>query len=65
MPKTTKTFDKSAYDKKYHQEKYKQLTTVFTKAEAEEVEQAAKAAGMTKSAYMKRAILDMVERDGF
>ena len=41
MPKTTKTFDKSAYDKKYHQEKYKQLTTVFTKAEAEEVEQAA------------------------
>lgn len=63
MPKTTKTFDKSAYDKKYHQEKYKQLTTVFTKAEAEEVEQAAKAAGMTKSAYMKEAIFDRINKE--
>ena len=38
MPKTTKSFDKAAYDKNYHKTNYKQLAVVFTKAEAAEVE---------------------------
>ena len=61
MPRVTKTFDKPAYDKEYHREKYKQLAVVLTKAEAAEVEQAAQRAGMTKSAYMKKAIFEKIE----
>ena len=58
-----RSFDKAAYDKNYHKTNYKQLAVVFTKAEAAEVEQAAQRAGISKSAYMKAAILEKIERE--
>ena len=63
MPKIEKTFDKTAYDKKYHKEKYKQLAAVFTKEEAARVERAAASAGVSKSQYIKTATLEKVERE--
>ena len=57
MPKVTKDFDQAAYTKAYHKEHYKKLTAAFTKEEAERVEAAAAAAGMTKSAFIKRAVM--------
>ena len=64
MPKVTKDFDKAAYDKAYHKKHYKQSTVVFTIDEANRVETAAKSAGMTKSAFIKSAVLEKLERDG-
>ena len=65
MPKLTKEFDQTEYIKQYQREHYKKMAVICAIEEGKRIEQAAKAAGMTKSAYMKRAILDMVERDGF
>ena len=63
MPKLTKEFDKVAYDKAFHKENYKQLAGVFTKAEAAEVEAAAKAAGLTNSMFIKQAVFEKIERE--
>lgn len=65
MPKLTKEFDQAEYIKQYQRDHYKKMAVVCTVEEGTRIEQAARTAGMTKSAYMKRAILDMVERDGF
>lgn len=63
MPKLIKEFDKLAYDKRYRREKYKQITVVFTKEEAEKVERAAGTSGMSRSAFIKNSVLrDVVER---
>lgn len=62
MPKLKKEFNKAAYDAAYHKENYKQLAAVFTKNEAAEVEAAAKAAGLTKSAFIKQAVFEKMER---
>lgn len=61
MPKVSK-FNKSEYDQAYHKAKYKNLAAAFTKEEAERVEAAAAAAGMTKSAFIKRAVMQEVEK---
>lgn len=63
MPKLTKEFDQVKYTREYHKTHYKQLAVVFTKAEAAEVEQAAQRAGMSKSAYMKKAIFEKIEQE--
>lgn len=62
MPKLTKEFDKLAYDRQYRKEKYKQITVVFTKEEAEKVERAAGMCGMSKSAFIKNAVLQDIAR---
>lgn len=64
MPKVTKEFNKAEYDKQFQREHYKKLTGTFTKAEAAEVEAAAKSAGMTRSAYIKAAVFEKIEREG-
>lgn len=56
MPKTTKTFDKQAYDREFQREHYKKLTGTFTKEEAEQVQAAAAAEGLTVSKYIKVAV---------
>lgn len=63
MPKVTKEFDKAAYDKAFQRKHYKKLTAAFTKEEAEQVESAAGRAGLTKSAYIKTAVFEKIERE--
>ena len=63
MPKTTKTFDKAAYDLEYQRKHYKKLTGAFTKEEAARVETAARKAELTVSKYIKQAVLKQVEQD--
>lgn len=63
MPKVIKEFDKSEYDKAFQREHYKKLTAAFTKEEAAKVEAAADRAGVTKSAYIKKAVFEKIERE--
>lgn len=63
MPKVNTKFNQAEYVQNYHREHYKKITAAFTKAEAEEVEAAAKRAGLTKSAYIKTAVFEKIERD--
>lgn len=65
MPKTEKTFNKPEYDAQYQKEHYYRVSATLAKADRARIEAAAEKAGITKAAYIKRAILDMVERDGF
>lgn len=53
MPKLTKEFDQTKYIKQYQRDHYKKMAVVCTIEEGARIEQAARAAGMTKSAYMK------------
>lgn len=62
MPKLTKEFDKAAYDKAFQNEHYKKITAAFTKEEAQEVEAAAARAGLTRSAFIKLAVREKMER---
>lgn len=64
MPKVNHGFNKYEYDQAYTREHYKKLTAAFTKAEAERVEAAADKAGLTKSAYIKNAVFEKMEREG-
>ena len=63
MPKVNNNFNKAEYDQQYIKTHYKKFTSVFTIEEADQVEAAAKAAGMTKSAFIKSAVLEKLERD--
>lgn len=63
MPKLTKEFDQTKYIKQYQREHYKKMAVVCTIEEGTRIEQAAKAAGMTKSAYMKEAIFDRINKE--
>lgn len=62
MPKVNNNFNKAEYDQNYVKTHYKKFTSVFTIEEADHVEAAAKAAGMTKSAFIKNAVLEKLER---
>lgn len=64
MPKVEKTFNKLEYDKKYRHEKYKSASVTLTKEEAAQVEAAAKAAGLSKSSYIKKAVFEKMQREG-
>ena len=63
MPKVNHGFNKSEYDQAYIREHYKKITSVFTKEEAAKVETAAAAAGISKSQYIKQAVLEKIERE--
>lgn len=63
MPKINTGFNKAEYDQAYHKMKYKNLAAAFTKEEAQEVEEAATAAGVSKSQYIKQAVFEKMERD--
>jgi hypothetical protein len=63
MPRITGEFNQAEYNKQYHKEHYKKLTAAFTKEEAEQVEAAAENAGLTKSAYIKAAVFEKIERE--
>ena len=59
----TREFDKKKYDRQYQREHYKKMAVVCTIEEGERIEQAAQRAGISKSAYMKAAILEKMERE--
>ncbi len=61
MPKVNHDFNQAEYTKQYHKEHYKKLTAAFTKEEAQAVEEAANAAGMTKSQFIKTAVFEKIE----
>lgn len=63
MPKVKKDFDKAAYDAAYHKANYKNVSVVFKLDEGEALEAAAAAAGVTKSAYIKQAVFEKIERE--
>lgn len=63
MPKVNNGFNQAEYVQNYHREHYKKLTAAFTKEEAEQVESAADRAGLTKSAYIKMAVFEKIERE--
>lgn len=60
MPKVNHDFNQAEYVKNYHREHYKQITTVFAIEEAERVAAAAAAAGMTKSSFIKAAVMEKI-----
>lgn len=64
MPKVNTGFNKSEYDQAYHKAKYKNLAAAFTKEEAQAVEDAAAATGMSKSQFIKTAVFEKIEREG-
>lgn len=64
MPKVNHKFNKYEYDQAYTREHYKKITSVFTKTEAENVEAAAAAAGISKSQYIKTAVFEKMEGEG-
>lgn len=63
MPKLSKEFDQAAYIKEYQRTHYKKMAVVCTIEEGNKIEKAAKAAGMSKSVYMKTAIFEKIERE--
>lgn len=63
MPKLSKEFDQAAYTREYQRRHYKKMAVVCTIEEGEKIRQAAKAAGLSNSIYMKRAILEKIERE--
>ena len=63
MPKINNGFNKAEYDQAYHKKNYKNVSVVFKLGEAEELEQAAEASGLTKSAYIKQAVFEKIDRD--
>lgn len=64
MPKLEKQFNQAAYTKAYHKEHYKKITAAFTIEEAEKVDAAAQSAGLSKSAFIKSAVMEKIEKDG-
>lgn len=63
MPKVNTGYIKSEYDKKYHKENYKNVSVAFKHEEAEALEEAAKAAGLTRSMYIKKAVAEKITNE--
>lgn len=63
MPRINNNFNQSAYNQKYVNDHYKKITAVFKFDEAAELEAAANNSGMTKSQYIKTAVLEKIERE--
>ena len=63
MPRINKEFNQAEYIQQYHKAHYKKITAAFTKKEAESVEAAAAAAGISKSQYIKAAVFEKMERE--
>ena len=62
MPKVTKEFDKLQYDKQYRKDHYKQITVVLDKETAQKVADASSKENISKSQYIKTAVLEKLNR---
>lgn len=63
MPKVNNGFNKSEYDQAYHKRNYKNVSIVFKHGEADALDKAAEASGLTRSAYIKQAVAEKIDRD--
>ena len=62
MPKVT-NFNKAEYDATYHKKHYKNISVVLKLDEAAALDKAVEHAGVKRSAYIKAAILEKIERE--
>lgn len=63
MPKVNTGFNKALYDQEYHKKNYKNVSIVFKHEEAEALDKAAKAAGLTRSMYIKLAVAEKITNE--
>lgn len=62
MPKMEKTFNKSEYDKQFQKENYYRLNVVLPKDMRAVIDEAVKALGMSKNAFIKEAIMEKLNK---
>ena len=62
MPKMEKTFNKSEYDKQFQKENYYRLNVVLPKDMRAVIDEAVKASGMSKNAFIKEAIMEKLNK---
>lgn len=63
MPKVNNGFNKAEYDQAYHKKNYKNVSIVFKHEESDILDKAVEASGLTKSAYIKQAVFEKIDRD--
>lgn len=63
MPKINKGFNQAEYNAEYHKKHYKNISVVLKLDEAAALDEAVKLAGVKRSAYIKSAILEKIERE--
>ena len=61
--KSQQKFNKSEYDREYHRNHYKNISVVFSYADGERLERAAEQMGVTKSSYIKNAVIKQMNDD--
>lgn len=63
MPKITKEFDKSEYDKRFQKDHYYRLNIVLPKELRTVIDDAVATSGKSKNAYIREAIQEKIERE--
>lgn len=62
MPKMEKTFNQSEYTKQFQKENYYRLNVVLPKDMRAVIDEAVKASGMSKNAFIKEAIMEKLNK---
>ena len=62
MPILTKEFNQAEYTKQYEKTHYYRLNVVLPKEMREVIDEAVKASGLSKNAFIKEAILEKIGR---
>lgn len=62
MPKMEKTFNQSEYTKQFQKENYYRLNVVLPKDMRAVIDEAVKASGMSKNAFIKEAIIEKINK---
>ena len=62
MPKMEKTFNQSEYTKQFQKENYYRLNVVLPKDMRAVIDEAVKASGMSKNAFIKEAIIEKINQ---
>lgn len=61
--KPQQKFNKLEYDRQYHRTHYKNISVVFSLEDGERLERAAQRMGITKSSFIKNAVLKQLNED--
>lgn len=64
MEKEKKKFNQIAYQNNYKREKYDKIEVIVPKGEKDSIKQAAKAAGVSVSAYIYKAVQEQMAKGG-
>ena len=62
MPKMEKTFNQSEYTKQFQKENYYRLNVVLPKDMRAVIDEAVKASGKSKNAFIKEAIMEKLNK---